>query len=64
MSDNLAAARNVLEQLGMPKAQRNERSGYTLLALLDLRPDQPWTDVSNPAMGGKALRKNVRREQP
>lgn len=55
MNDNLAAARYVLEQLGMPKGQRNERSGYTLLALLDLRPDQPWTDVSNPTMGVRPI---------
>lgn len=32
----------VLRALGLPKAQQNERSALTLLALLDLQEDTPW----------------------
>ncbi len=35
-------ALEVLAALGLPNAQRNERSALTLLALLDLEPTQPW----------------------
>ncbi len=32
----------ILESLGLPKAQQNERSALTLLALLDLKEGTPW----------------------
>ncbi len=32
----------VLKELGLPKAQQNERSALTLLALLDLKKSTPW----------------------
>ena len=41
----------MLRALGLPKAQLNERSGLTLLALLDLGPEQPWAQASNPMRG-------------
>lgn len=41
----------VLKALGLPKAQQNERSALTLLALLDLRPEIPWSAASNPLCG-------------
>lgn len=44
-------ARSILGALGMPKAQRNDRSAFTLLALLALRPEDPWSRASNPLMG-------------
>ncbi len=34
----------ILKALGLPKEQHNERSGLTLLALLDVREDTPWPD--------------------
>jgi hypothetical protein len=34
----------ILKALGLPKEQHNERSGLTLLALLDLKEDTPWRD--------------------
>lgn len=33
-----------MKALGLPKEQHNERSGLTLLALLDLKEDTPWRD--------------------
>lgn len=41
----------ILRELGLPQEQLNERSALTLLALLDLRPDAVWTDVSAPLRG-------------
>lgn len=41
----------ILTDLGMPKAQRGERSALVLLALLDLKPDQPWSEAQDPLMG-------------
>jgi hypothetical protein len=41
----------MLRTLGFAAKQSNEVAGYTLLALLDLRPTQPWSDVSAPLRG-------------
>jgi hypothetical protein len=48
---NIASALQVLDDLGLPRAQRNERSALTLLALLDLRPDREWSHAAAPLMG-------------
>lgn len=48
---NIAAALKVLEALGLPKAQQNERSALCLLAILNLVPDKGWDDASNPLVG-------------
>jgi adenine-specific DNA-methyltransferase len=44
-------ARGILAALGLPKAQQNERSALTLLALLDLQPDARWLKASAPLRG-------------
>lgn len=41
----------ILKALGLPRTQQNERSALTLLALLDLKPEMPWTAASNPLCG-------------
>lgn len=41
----------VLQALGLPRAQQNERSALTLLALLDLKPGVPWSRASDPMRG-------------
>jgi hypothetical protein len=48
---NLLDALTILEVMGLPRAQINERSALTLLSLLDLRPDRGWKDVGSPLMG-------------
>lgn len=45
------AALQILADLGLPRAQRNDRSALTLLALVDLTPDRAWPDASAPLMG-------------
>jgi hypothetical protein len=44
-------AKAILRDLGLPTAQQNERSALTLLALLDLKPDTPWSEASSPLLG-------------
>jgi adenine-specific DNA-methyltransferase len=47
----LEEAKAILRDLGLPKAQQNDRSALTLLALLDLKADDSWSRSSNPLLG-------------
>ena len=40
----------VVTSLGLPRAQQNERSALTLLALGNLRPDTPWSKAERPLL--------------
>lgn len=44
-------ALSILQELDFPRAQLNERSALTLLALLDLKPATPWAESSEPLCG-------------
>lgn len=44
-------ALEILIALGMPRAQQNERSALTLLALLNLHPDGDWENLERPMIG-------------
>ena len=44
-------ALEILKALGMPRGQQNERSALTLLALLNLKPEEQWSDLEKPLMG-------------
>lgn len=46
----LDEAKEILFSIGMPKKQRNDRSAYVLLALLGLKEDMLWSDVSNESL--------------
>lgn len=50
-SKKIEDALTILSELGMPKAQRNERSALTLLALLALKPGDTWAQASAPLVG-------------
>lgn len=41
----------ILDALGMPRGQRNERSALTLLALLNLKPGDSWANAGEPLIG-------------
>jgi adenine-specific DNA-methyltransferase len=41
----------ILKLLGLPRAQQNDRSALTLLALVDMRPATSWADASSPLVG-------------
>lgn len=51
VGSKLDEAKDIIASIGMPKAQFNDRSALCLLALLDLKPDQQWSESSNPLMG-------------
>ncbi|MGD9721498.1 MAG: BsuBI/PstI family type II restriction endonuclease [Pirellulales bacterium] len=44
-------ALSILKLLGLPRAQQNDRSALTLLALLDIKPSTKWSDGASPLMG-------------
>lgn len=48
---HIAEALQILSDLGMPRAQRNERTALCLLALLDLGRRKAWKDAGDPLMG-------------
>jgi len=50
-AQKLTEAMEILRTLGFAARQSNEVAGYTLLALLDLKPTQPWNSVSAPLRG-------------
>lgn len=49
--ERVAEALEMLTSLGFPKAQLNERSALTLLALVDLTPASAWSDAGDPLRG-------------
>jgi hypothetical protein len=52
MAENkIADALQILEELGMPRAQQNDRSALCLLALLDLKKGNSWPDAKKPLVG-------------
>lgn len=50
-SRHIKAANQILVSLGLPKAQQNERSALSLLALLNLTPGKAWADAESPLRG-------------
>ena len=45
--ERINEALHILQALGMPKEQLNERTAITLLALLNLPADTQWQHASN-----------------
>ena len=50
-NDNNEAAHQIIISLGLPRAQQNERSALSLLALLNLTPGKAWAQAENPLVG-------------
>lgn len=46
----LKEAQELLEALGMPKKQYNQRSGWVFLALANIRPQDEWKDAQAPML--------------
>jgi hypothetical protein len=55
-------ARELLKALGMDDDRSNERSALVLLALLRLRPGDPWSSAANPMLGTRAIMDWIRSE--
>lgn len=49
--DYIESARQIIISLGLPKAQHNERSALSLLALLNLAPGNAWAEAESPLVG-------------
>lgn len=62
MSARTSEARWVLGGMGMDDERSNVRSALTLLALLGLSPDQPWSQASSPLLGTRAIMDWIRDE--
>lgn len=50
-NDSIEAAHQIIISLGLPRAQQNERSALSLLALLNLTPGKAWAQAENPLVG-------------
>ena len=50
-NDYLNRAQQLIADLGLPRAQQNERSALCLLALLNLSPGKSWAKASAPLIG-------------
>jgi hypothetical protein len=50
-AQKLREALGILNELGLPKAQQNQRSALTLLALLNLKPENSWVKATSPLCG-------------
>lgn len=48
--EKLLQAQEFLKALGMPKSQYNKRSGWVLLALANITPNDSWKDVQAPLL--------------
>ena len=44
-------AMEIIEALGLPRQQQNERSALTLLSLLNLKSADRWQEAGNPLIG-------------
>jgi len=50
-TNRIEEALEILKSIGVPREQENERSALTLLALLDLKPEEVWSDAKSPLRG-------------
>ncbi|HAR98075.1 MAG TPA: restriction endonuclease [Syntrophus sp. (in: bacteria)] len=51
VQDRINEALTILDDLGFPRQQQNERSALTLLSLLGLKPTDRWANATDPLMG-------------
>lgn len=58
----IAEARQILEALGLPKEQQNERSALTLLALCHLKEEDAWSSAKAVSMSVVGNKENARYE--
>jgi len=58
----VAEAQELLGLLGFDRERQNVRSAHTLLALLQLGPQDQWGDAKNPLLGTRAIMDWIRDE--
>lgn len=49
--EHIESACKIIAQLGLPRAQQNERSALALLAITNIRPGRSWSQAENPLIG-------------
>ncbi len=49
-NEKLTQAKLLLNELGMPPAQCNDRSGWVLLALANVKPSEEWSTATSPLL--------------
>ncbi|MDE3721415.1 BsuBI/PstI family type II restriction endonuclease [Nocardiopsis sp. N85] len=57
---DLPTAQQILSRLGFPKQQTNDRSGWVLLALLGLKPGDPWSEATNEMFTTRPIMDRIR----
>jgi adenine-specific DNA-methyltransferase len=50
-SEQLLDAQSIIKMFGLPKAQQNERSALSLLAVLGMTPTSKWDQAQSPLIG-------------
>ncbi|WP_236974831.1 BsuBI/PstI family type II restriction endonuclease [Membranihabitans maritimus] len=60
--NKIEEAQIILQALGLPKRQQNERSALTLLALCQLRENDPWSSSNPVSMAVMGNKKNAKYE--
>jgi type II restriction enzyme len=55
LHERVESARFILGALGFDQERTNERSARVFLALLRLRPEDNWSDASDPKLGTRAI---------
>jgi hypothetical protein len=55
MSDLVVDAQKILEQLGLPREQQNERAALVLLALVNLKPGKLWANAGASILGVRPI---------
>ena len=58
----LAEAKSLLAELGLPKAQCNDRSGWVFLALANIKPSDKWSAASTPLLPTVTIMEFIRNE--
>lgn len=58
----LNEAKSLLEALGLPPAQCNDRSGWVLLALANVRPEDSWATASDPMLPTVEIMEFIRQQ--
>ena len=58
----LAEAKTLLTALGLPKAQCNDRSGWVLLALANIKPSDSWNTATAPLLPTVSIMEFIRNE--
>ncbi len=59
--EKLEQARELLKAMGLPAKQYNSRSAWVFLALADIKPNDTWSDASNPMMPTVDIMEFIRR---